>query len=302
MEEALARGVQIFLALSIAYFVALWFALAVWAYKDIGARSQSVVTQMMATLMVVVFSVPGALLYMLLRPKDTLDDAYQRSLEEEYLLQDLEELPVCQSCQRPVQDEFILCPHCQTTLKEGCPACARLISVKWSICPYCGSDQSDRSSIIREQLPSPQERYIERGAGTFKPLPSSTIRPAASMAPVAEEAFIGPAFERPGIESGPSPFEAEEEEAAESGEPIRLFDRKKTRLLRASEQSDDSHALNGASNTGLNGKPTEADDADEENQLDDSLTGPLARNGAANDHPGDEADAETNAEAASDRA
>ena len=263
MEEALARGVQIFLALSVAYIVALWFALAVWAFKDIGSRSQSVVTQVMATMMVVVFSVPGALLYLLLRPKDTLDDSYQRSLEEEYLLQDLEELPVCHSCQRPVQDEFLICPNCQTTLKEGCPACARLISVKWSICPFCGTDQSDRSSIIREQLPSPQERYIERGAGTFKPLPSSTIQPAASLAPSVAPTFISPGYEAPGIESGPSSFEAEEDEASEPSEPIRLFDRKKTRQLRAAEQSSDTHAQNGASTAGLNGNSLTDDDAEE---------------------------------------
>ncbi|MEZ4500631.1 MAG: hypothetical protein R2839_11270 [Thermomicrobiales bacterium] len=64
-----------------------------WAYRDINARSQSVVTQIVGTLLVVLFSIPGALLYLLLRPKETLDEAYQRSLEEEYLLQDLEESP-----------------------------------------------------------------------------------------------------------------------------------------------------------------------------------------------------------------
>ena len=36
------------------------------------------------------FFVPGVLLYMMLRPKETLDLTFQRSLEEEYLLQDIE--------------------------------------------------------------------------------------------------------------------------------------------------------------------------------------------------------------------
>ncbi len=253
MEEALARGVQIFLALSIAYLLALWFALAVWAYRDIGARSQSVVTQVVGTLLVVLFSIPGALLYLLLRPKETLDDAYQRSLEEEYLLQDLEDLPVCHACQRSVEEEFVLCPHCQTALKEGCPACARLISIKWSICPYCGANQSDRSALIREQLPVTEDRFIERGAGTFKPLQPSTIQPAAAIQFGDDEQFIGPGYESPGLGAGSSVAGEPVAEEPEPAEPIRLFDRKKTRMLRAAERADDAMGANGASGQIPNG-------------------------------------------------
>jgi hypothetical protein len=95
---------------------------------------------------VVLFFVPGLLLYLILRPKETLDQAFQRALEEEYLLQDLDDLPLCPGCQRTVDPEFVLCPHCQTALRGPCPACSRLIDLRWNVCPYC-SVPVDRSEL-----------------------------------------------------------------------------------------------------------------------------------------------------------
>ena len=137
MIETAARGAQFLLAIGIAYLIALWFALVAWTFRDIEARSRSVFTQVFSTLLVVLFFVPGLLLYLILRPKETLDQAFQRALEEEYLLQDLDDLPLCPGCQRTVDPEFVLCPHCQTALRGPCPACSRLIDLRWDVCPYC---------------------------------------------------------------------------------------------------------------------------------------------------------------------
>jgi hypothetical protein len=84
-----------------------------------------------------------------LRPKETLDQAFQRALEEEYLLQDLDDLPLCPGCQRTADPEFVLCPHCQTALRGPCPACSRLVDLRWDVCPYCSV------SIDRAVLGSP---------------------------------------------------------------------------------------------------------------------------------------------------
>jgi hypothetical protein len=135
--ETAARGAQFLLAIGIAYLIALWFALAAWTFRDIESRSRSVFTQVFSTLLVVMFFVPGLLLYLILRPKETLDQTFQRALEEEYLLQDLDDLPLCHGCQRAVEPEFVLCPHCQTRLRGPCPACSRLIDLRWAVCPYC---------------------------------------------------------------------------------------------------------------------------------------------------------------------
>ncbi|HYH11718.1 MAG TPA: zinc ribbon domain-containing protein [Thermomicrobiales bacterium] len=141
LEAIIARGLQILLALGGAYLIALWFVLVVWTFRDIESRSRNVVTQIASTMLVVFFYVPGFLLYWLLRPKETLDEAYQRSLEEEYLFQDLQELPLCPNCHHYVEDDYQICPHCNTQLKEGCHSCGRLVDLQWSVCPYCAAPQ-----------------------------------------------------------------------------------------------------------------------------------------------------------------
>jgi RNA polymerase subunit RPABC4/transcription elongation factor Spt4 len=142
IETFVARGLQIALALGGAYLIATWFVLAIWTFRDIESRSRSVISQVFSTLLVVLFWVPGWLLYRLLRPNETLDEAYQRSLEEEYLLQDLQEMPLCPSCNHYVEDEWQLCPHCNTQLREDCDNCGRLIDLRWDICPYCGAQHN----------------------------------------------------------------------------------------------------------------------------------------------------------------
>lgn len=140
-ESLIARALQVLLALGGAYLIATWFVLIVWTFRDIESRSKNVVTQVFSTLLSVFFWIPGVLLYMILRPKETLDEAYQRSLEEEYLLQDLQELPLCPTCNHFVHDDWQLCPHCNTQLKEPCHNCGKLVDLRWDICPYCGEEQ-----------------------------------------------------------------------------------------------------------------------------------------------------------------
>lgn len=150
----LARGVQVLLALGGAYLAALWFASIVWTFRDIEARSRSVLTQIAGTLLPLLFPFIGIPVYLILRPKDTLDSAYQRSLEEEYLLQDLEELPLCPSCQHFVEEDFVLCPHCHASLRHPCVACERLVDLRWTLCPYCGTTQNEEISEAPIEVPA----------------------------------------------------------------------------------------------------------------------------------------------------
>jgi len=183
MMETVARSAQVLIALGGAYVIAFWFVLIVWTFRDIEARSRSVVTQVVSTLMVVLFFVPGVLLYMILRPKETLDEAFQRSLEEEYLLQDLEELPLCPACHRYVEDDFVLCPHCHAQLREPCVACTRLVDLKWPLCPYCATVQHGRTAET-EQVEAPAARWTTPSLRRRRAVeePAAIARPAASIA------------------------------------------------------------------------------------------------------------------------
>lgn len=175
MEALIARSVQILIALGGAYILTLWFAIVIWTFQDIQARSRSVVAQIFSTLVVLIFSIPGLLIYLILRPRYTLDDAFQRSLEEEYLMQDLEELPLCPGCQQYVEDEWVFCPNCRTELRDNCIACDQLIDLRWEICPYCGTEQYESDD---EALPAPIMQPV------FAPSPQFLGRPQMTQTDV----------------------------------------------------------------------------------------------------------------------
>lgn len=121
------------------YIGVVWLSLVVWTYQDIRSRSENLAVQLFSTLLVLVgFGLPGYWVYKLLRPKDTLAETYARTLEREYIMQDIEERAVCPTCQRGIDLDFILCPYCHTPLRKKCPHCEHTMDLTWQICPYCG--------------------------------------------------------------------------------------------------------------------------------------------------------------------
>ena len=122
-----------------AFIAALWLALVIWTYRDIRARARDTLVHVLAVLVVAVLNLPGIIVYLILRPQQTLEDEYQRTLEEEALLTSIEDQAVCPGCERRVKDDWQVCPNCQTKLKKACHHCGRLMELPWNICPYCGT-------------------------------------------------------------------------------------------------------------------------------------------------------------------
>jgi RNA polymerase subunit RPABC4/transcription elongation factor Spt4 len=120
------------------FLAALWLALVIWTWRDIRSRARDPLAQAMAVLVVAVLNLPGVLVYLILRPAHSLEEDYQRTLEEEALLASIEDQVLCPGCERRVKDEWQVCPNCHTKLKKSCPACGKLMELPWNICPYCG--------------------------------------------------------------------------------------------------------------------------------------------------------------------
>ncbi len=118
---------------------ATWLAMIIWTFRDMRARSRDLLAQIVVAAMVAVLTVPGLLIYLFLRPRETLSEAYERSLEEEALLQEIEEKPTCPGCRQRVQEDWQACPHCHTRLKKPCTRCGRMLELSWDLCPYCAT-------------------------------------------------------------------------------------------------------------------------------------------------------------------
>lgn len=125
----------------IAFALALWVSLVIWTYRDIRNRARDPLAQTLSVILVALLNLPGVLVYLVLRPPRTLEDEYQRTLEEEALLAAIEDQLLCPGCERRVKDDWMVCPNCQTKLKKNCHECGKLMELPWNICPYCGTPE-----------------------------------------------------------------------------------------------------------------------------------------------------------------
>lgn len=187
LESSLKLGAIILLS----YALVLWLSAIVWVYRDVRNRTTDATSQLIAVLLVAVFNLPGLIVYLVIRPQATMADAYERSLETEAVLHELQlTANSCQNCRRPIDDDFNVCPHCRTILREGCRSCGRAVRTSWVTCPYCATDRP----AARQQQPQPRvvdtapltpparAAATSTGEGTEPPLP-----PRRRPAPVQRE-------------------------------------------------------------------------------------------------------------------
>ena len=137
--DTIATILNYVLAFLIAYILALWVALAIWAYYDIRTRTNDILVQLFSVLLVLAFNVFGLVLYLFLRPKETLAEANVLALEEESYLLESESWARCPNCQHRVEKDYMVCPMCQLDLRKRCTGCRNLADLRWNVCAYCGT-------------------------------------------------------------------------------------------------------------------------------------------------------------------
>jgi RNA polymerase subunit RPABC4/transcription elongation factor Spt4 len=113
--------------------------------------------------------------YKIVRPHEKIGEVWERNLAEEALLNEVESVRHCPTCERRVDEEWIICPSCRTRLNRVCPNCSRLVGLDWSLCAWCGKDFERR-----EVIP----------AGTIQPLPSGMEATGRVVTPGTSAAAI----------------------------------------------------------------------------------------------------------------
>lgn len=181
--------VRLFGALIGGYLLVLWFASILWVYRDIQARTRDPMTQAIGVGISVVFPLVGLPVYMVVRPAETLQDAYDRQLEQEAILSELHSVTGCPNCRRPVNDDFMVCAYCGTALKSPCSSCGRLLQFSWRVCPTCATPkprpQPDPAEIRAQREAEAngfggRRRAASESRGTTGTTRSSTQRASAS--------------------------------------------------------------------------------------------------------------------------
>jgi RNA polymerase subunit RPABC4/transcription elongation factor Spt4 len=126
------------------YLVILWVATAYWAFRDMQQRSDNPILPYFVAAGIILFTpvffILAVWVYKIVRPHEKIGEVWERNLAEEALLAEVEAIHHCPTCERRVNDEWIICPTCRTRLNRVCPNCSRLVGLDWSLCAWCGKD------------------------------------------------------------------------------------------------------------------------------------------------------------------
>ena len=176
------------------------------------ARSRNLWSRTFASAFVGLLNLPGLMIYLLLRPRETLQNAYARALEEEALLQEIERAASCPNCGQAGERNWQICPQCHHQLRRRCHSCDCLLELDWSRCPACTAIQTDthypqtaapRRSASQRAPYWPQPAEEDEILPQESPLPMASLQPAYEpYAPAAANGYSDDDFGFFGAESG----------------------------------------------------------------------------------------------------
>ena len=178
--------VQLGIQLLFAYLVVVWLATSYWAFRDMQQRTANPVAPYLAAAGIILFT-PfffffAVWVYKIIRPHEKIGEVWERNLAEEALLAEVESIHHCPTCDRRVNEEWIICPTCRTRLNRVCPNCSRLVGLDWSLCAWCGKDFERR----------------EPSTATLEPLPGGLDATSRIAAPQARASLRATRPSRPG--------------------------------------------------------------------------------------------------------
>ena len=174
------------------YLLVMWVAALYWVYRDASARSRDPVMHGIAVATVLVFNLPGLLLYLILRPKTTLTERYEHQLEAEALLHEIQEQPSCPQCRRKIESDFLACPFCRISLRTACEQCSRALAFGWVVCPYCGSERQQPMPLPARARTVPAETETAASPTPIAKAPRPKRASTATYTPPASAASSEP--------------------------------------------------------------------------------------------------------------
>lgn len=126
--------------------VVFWFVVLYWVWLDSGDRTSNKIVRCSYVLLVMVLNIIGLIIYLIIRPNQTIEEIYWADLERRYLKYETAELGDCPRCGRQLFPGFTFCPNCRYKLKRKCKKCHVFVDKKNKFCPHCGQEMKKRRS------------------------------------------------------------------------------------------------------------------------------------------------------------
>jgi RNA polymerase subunit RPABC4/transcription elongation factor Spt4 len=190
------------------YLVIIWLASAYWAFRDMQQRSDNAILPYIAAAGIILFTpiffILAVWVYKIVRPHEKVGEVWERNLAEEALLAEVESIHHCPSCEKRIDDEWIICPNCRTRLKRVCPNCSRLVGMDWSLCAWCGKD-FERREVPAAAAIEPWPRGVDATGRVAVPATSASSAATTSRPAPLPSSVRSPGGRRSGSSSIPAP-------------------------------------------------------------------------------------------------
>ena len=130
-----------------------WLVIIGWVWIDSGERTSKTSIRVVYLLLVIFLNIPGLIIYLIVRPSETIEQIYWADLERRYLKYETAELGDCPKCGHQLLPGYVHCSNCGNEIKRKCPKCGVLINKDHKFCENCGTQLRERA-IAEEQYPN----------------------------------------------------------------------------------------------------------------------------------------------------
>ncbi len=141
---------NMFGTLFIVALVVFWLVIIGWVWVDSSERTSKKGLKIGYILLVIFFNIFGLIIYLIIRPSETIEEIYWEDLERRYLKYETSELGDCPRCGSQLYPGYVFCTNCGYRLKVKCPQCGVLIDKDHLFCEYCGFKIKEKKEIQEE--------------------------------------------------------------------------------------------------------------------------------------------------------
>lgn len=147
------------------FAIVIYAATIFWTFRDANRRGAMGWFWGLVIAVSVVFFPIALLVYLVVRPPETLDEARERDLDVLAMESELRRYgQACPNCDSPVSPSYLVCPNCTHRLRKPCTNCSKALDLEWGICPYCATKQPGAEIPAMEtEVPARRHRPFNMG-------------------------------------------------------------------------------------------------------------------------------------------
>ena len=176
IDQLITPEVRMVLYLMVVCVVMLYVLSIVYVIRDAQRRGAE---PWWMWAIISVIPIVGLLAYVILRPSSYLIDREEQDLDIALREHQLSHYGICPKCGAPIDRDFVVCPICNTQVRNVCPTCHRPLNADWKVCTGRCAPTAARASSSSASPTSSLQGPV-RGAFFVRDRPGWPVVPACA--------------------------------------------------------------------------------------------------------------------------